>query len=98
MTRFSINDAQERRVQALIAGDPDAPEATDEQLAQARPFDQALPAVAAGMRARGRPRVERPKLAVSIRLDQDVVDRFKAEGPGWQSRMNAALRQSVGLG
>ncbi|MEY4983048.1 MAG: hypothetical protein RIR62_1314 [Pseudomonadota bacterium] len=32
------------------------------------------------------------KKAVSVRLDQDVIDWFKAEGPGYQTRMNAVLR------
>lgn len=97
MTRKNAADTEEARVQAMIASDPDAPEATDEQLARARPFAEAFPALAEQMRKAGRPRAERPKLAVSIRLDHDVVDRFKSTGPGWQSRMNDALRRSVGL-
>lgn len=97
MTHKTLSDAEEARVQAMIASDSDAPEATDEQLAQAKPFAEAFPALAETIRKGGRPRAERPKLAVSIRLDQDVVDRFKASGPGWQSRMNDALRHSVGL-
>lgn len=32
------------------------------------------------------------KKAVSVRLDQDVIDFFKGEGPGYQTRMNAVLR------
>ncbi len=32
------------------------------------------------------------KQAVSLRLDRDVVDWFKAQGPGYQTRMNAVLR------
>lgn len=97
MTDRTLSDADEARVQAMIASDPDAPEATDEQLAAARPFTEAFPALAETLRKGGRPRSERPKLAVSIRLDQDVVERFKAEGPGWQSRMNDALRDAAGL-
>ena len=38
-----ISDEEEARIQALIASDPDAPEATDEQLSQARPFAEAHP-------------------------------------------------------
>ena len=45
----------------------------------------------------GRPKLENPKRRVTLRLDPDVVDRFKAEGPGWQSRINAALRKAVGV-
>lgn len=33
-----------------------------------------------------------PKNALSIRLDQDVVDFFKATGKGYQTRINAVLR------
>lgn len=33
-----------------------------------------------------------PKLAISIRLDEDVLQWFRAEGPGYQSRINAVLR------
>lgn len=46
---------------------------------------------------RGRPKALQPKLSTTIRLDPDVVEAFKADGPGWQSRMNAALRKAVGL-
>lgn len=46
---------------------------------------------------RGRPKAETPKISTTLRLDPDVVERFKADGPGWQSRMNAALRKAVGM-
>ena len=32
-----------------------------------------------------------------MRLDRDLLDRLKTEGPGWQSRVNAMLRKAVGL-
>lgn len=89
----------EDQIQRMIASDPDAPEATDEQLAQAKPFDAVFPALADAMRKNvgGRPKSENPKIAVSLRLDQEVVTRFKASGPGWQTRMNDALRDAAGL-
>lgn len=37
------------------------------------------------------------KRQVTLRLDPDVIDRFREGGPGWQSRINAALRKAVGL-
>lgn len=40
----------------------------------------------------GRPKSPRTKVSTTIRLDQEVIDAFRAEGPGWQSRINAALR------
>jgi uncharacterized protein (DUF4415 family) len=42
---------------------------------------------------RGRPRSDDPKLQVTLRLDREVVDHFREKGPGWQSRINEALRQ-----
>jgi uncharacterized protein (DUF4415 family) len=33
-----------------------------------------------------------PKASISLRLDRDVLDWFKAQGPGYQTRMNAVLR------
>jgi uncharacterized protein (DUF4415 family) len=96
MTRKHLTEDQ---IQRMIASDPDAPEATDEQLAQAKPFDEAFPALADAMRKNvgGRPKSENPKVAVSLRLDQEVVARFKASGPGWQTRMNDVLRDAAGL-
>lgn len=46
---------------------------------------------------RGRPRLANPKQAVKLRLDHDVLQHFRATGPGWQTRMNAALRKAAGL-
>lgn len=37
------------------------------------------------------------KELVSLRIDQDVLERFQEDGPGWQDRMNAALRKAAGL-
>lgn len=33
-----------------------------------------------------------PKASISLRLDADVLEWFKAQGPGYQTRMNAVLR------
>lgn len=38
---------------------------------------------------------KRNKVPVTIRLDADIVDRFKATGKGWQSRINDLLRSSL---
>jgi uncharacterized protein (DUF4415 family) len=46
-------------------------------------------------RGRGRPPLDAPKKLVSLRLDQDVIDRFRAGGPGWRSRINAVLRKHL---
>ena len=46
---------------------------------------------------RGRPRVANPKISISLRLDADLLERFRATGKGWQGRMNEALRRAAGL-
>ena len=46
---------------------------------------------------RGRPPKAAAKEAVNIRLDPDVLAYFRGTGPGWQSRINAALRKAAGL-
>lgn len=41
---------------------------------------------------RGRPRLDVTKEMTTIRLDPDVLAHFRAGGPGWQTRINEALR------
>ena len=36
------------------------------------------------------------KEMVSLRIDRDVLDFFQEDGPGWQERINAALRKAAG--
>ena len=36
------------------------------------------------------------KETVSLRVDRDVLDYFQEDGPGWQDRINAALRKAAG--
>ncbi|MCM2475807.1 BrnA antitoxin family protein [Rhizobium sp. CG5] len=94
-----LSDAAEAEIQRMIASDPDNPELTDEQLAEMRPFREVFPELAEAIEKKlaGRPKLENPKQAISIRLDAEVIERFKASGDGWQSRMNEALRKAVGL-
>lgn len=33
---------------------------------------------------------------VSLQIDSDVLEFFQADGPGWQQRVNAALRKAAG--
>jgi uncharacterized protein (DUF4415 family) len=42
---------------------------------------------------RGRPPLEITKEKISIRLSRDVIDQFKANGDGWQSRIDNALKE-----
>lgn len=42
------------------------------------------------------PSIPGAKETVSLRIDRDVLDFFQEEGPGWQERINAALRKVAG--
>lgn len=43
---------------------------------------------------RGRPKLEKPKRLLSLRLPPDVIANWKASGPGWQTRMAEALART----
>lgn len=90
-----LTDEEEAAIQRQIAVDPDHPEMTDEEAAQARPFAEAFPALMASIeRKRGRPRVDHPKEAVTLRLDAETVAKFKATGDDWRARMGEALKRA----
>ncbi len=82
-----------------VVFDDNNPEWTDADVARARPIAD-FPALAAafpnGIKPRGRPKgsTTSDKSLVSLRLDNDVLDRFRASGPGWQSRINEVLRSA----
>jgi uncharacterized protein (DUF4415 family) len=57
-----------------------------------RPAHEVHPNLVAEQLRRGRPKSDAPKRQVTLRLDRDVVERLRASGPGWQTRVNAALR------
>ena len=63
-----------------IAADPDAYELTAVEIRELRPYPK-----------RGRPVSPAPKAHVNIRLSAHVVEFFKSQGAGWQTRINAAL-------
>ena len=48
-----------------------------------------------GGRKVGRPKSANPKVPLKLRLDRDVVQAFRATGPGWQTKINATLRLSL---
>ncbi len=80
--------------------DQEAPEATDEWFANARPAKEVLSGLLGDAAAkemlkpkRGRPPSAAPKEHVNIRLDADIVQSFRRTGDGWQTRLNNALRE-----
>lgn len=77
----------------------DNPPLTEEEMKSARPFKEVFPDIAEKMEkaVRGRPKADVTKKPVTIRLDPDLVEHYKATGKGWQSRMNDDLRKVAGL-
>jgi uncharacterized protein (DUF4415 family) len=77
--------------------DPDNPEWTEADFARARPGKEILPEEMLRLFGRkgGRPQKEDKKMPVSIRLSPNVVEHFKAGGPGWQSRIDETLSSLV---
>lgn len=84
-------DQKETAIEEKWIDPDDVPELTDAWFAQAEVRRDGK------VIRRGRPRLDNPKKQIALRIDPDVIDRFKAEGAGWQSRMNEALRKAVGL-
>jgi uncharacterized protein (DUF4415 family) len=82
---------------ADLAEVADNPEWTEADMAKAVPFEKAFPELAAKARTARGPQKAPTKKLVSLRLSQEVIERFKADGPGWQSRIDAALRKAIGL-
>ncbi len=74
---------------APISLDPDIPVITDAWISEANLYKGDT------LVRRGRPKLENPKQLLSLRLPADVIARWKATGPGWQTRMVSALEKSA---
>ncbi len=74
----------------LTDKDGEVRELTTTDFEAARPF-AILPA-SLQTKLRGRPRATVTKERITIRLSPDVVSTFRATGNGWQTRVDAALR------
>jgi uncharacterized protein (DUF4415 family) len=77
----------------------DNPTWTNADFKRARPASEALPDAMRKLvvRQKGRPAVDPAdhKRPVSIRLHKAIIDHFKAEGPGWQTRLNNHLLSQI---
>ena len=78
--------------------DSDNPEWTQDDFARARPPQEVLPAevLAVFKRTRGHQKAPK-KVPVSLRLSSEVVEHFRRTGPGWQARIDMALKEAAGL-
>ena len=87
-----------------VVFDHDNPEWTEEDFARAKRGEEIPADVRAAFgkgkvaRPVGRPagsRKANPKKSITLRIDPDVLEAWRATGPGWQGRMNEALRQTM---
>ena len=72
-------DIEDAQILAAALADPDNPTLTDAELLQF-------------WRGRGRPQGSGKKEQVTLRLDAEILEQFRATGNGWQTRINDALR------
>lgn len=75
------SDEEDARIRAGIAADPDTHEVGAAEFAL--------------MRRPGRPLGSGTKTQITLRIDTVVVDKYKATGPGWQTRINEVLRANA---
>lgn len=78
--------AEDKAITAAARRDPDAKPLTDAQWKATAPTVRM-----------GRPPKAAPKEAVKLRLDPDVLSVLRATGAGWQTRVNAILRERFAL-
>ncbi len=92
MTENNVNSTTQLEDDALS-------EWSDEQFARAQISinGKVVRAARGTLTKAGRPPLENPKQQVSLRLDPDVVEKFRATGKGWQSLINAELRKVLGI-
>lgn len=73
---------EDAQITAAALTDPDNLPLTDEELQQFR-------------RTRGRPQGSGKKEQVTLRIDTEILEQFRATGNGWQTRINDALRDWI---
>jgi uncharacterized protein (DUF4415 family) len=81
--------------------DAENPNWTLNTFKKSRPAREVLPQILGDqiseelLKPRGRPRLETPKERINIRLSYEVIQHFKSSGAGWQTRIDAALREFI---
>ena len=85
-----------KRRKPLIGPDGEVRELTKADIARMRPAAEVVPQVVeAWRRARGRPPKETTKQQVTLRLSPEVLEYFRKQGRGWQTRIDEVLNRYV---
>jgi uncharacterized protein (DUF4415 family) len=93
-----ISDEEDAALTRAAAADRDNPTIDERMFARMRPAAEVAPEIVRRARGQRGPQKSKPvKTLVSLRLDPDVIRHFRRGGPGWQSRINQALRKVAKL-
>ena len=90
-----------KKVTPLTLDDGEVRELGETDMLHFRPAREILPRLLRTdvatelLKPRGRPRAAVTKVAISLRLPPDVLERWKATGPGWQTRMADTLSRAI---
>jgi uncharacterized protein (DUF4415 family) len=79
----------------LIDAHGEVRELTTSDFKRMKPFSALPKDEQAMLRKLGRPKSDKPKELVSVRLDADALAFLRSSGPGWQTRLNALLAAHV---
>lgn len=95
MAKAKVDRTKHGFTKADLDAVSDNPEWTEADFAKAKPFSEMFPELYASIRrSRGRPKVESPKEAVTLRVSPDTVAKFKATGKDWRARMARTLERA----
>ena len=90
-----IDNLTDEEIAEAIRNDPDAADLREDFFGEAAPASEVVPQIVEAYRRGRGPQKKPAKTPVSIRLNQDVVDYFRAQGKGWQTRINEVLEEYV---
>ncbi|QIM48038.1 BrnA antitoxin family protein [Pusillimonas sp. DMV24BSW_D] len=82
-----------KRQHSKSTTEPENPEWTALEVNSAMRLTELPSSLQKKLRGQRGPQKAPRKLQTAIRFDADIVEAFKAQGPGWQTRMNDALRE-----
>lgn len=91
-TTLNIFSPEQVAAAKAVAAPPGPPDGIDWQRGVVTPGGGVAATIHALRKARGKNK-NPTKEQVAIRFDPDVLAAFRADGPGWQSRMNTALKE-----
>ncbi len=78
-----------------VVPDAESPQWSRKDFQEAKPFKEGFPELYDGWkRGRGRPKAAQTKQKIMLRLDPEIIESFRALGPGWMTQMNNVLKDA----